>query len=1192
MASTEQPLKKRKLYEASPPPPPPPSQPPPPPPPPPPPQEGAPPPPQTPPQLSHDEILRRRRTLDELRNVYDNFKTIKRCISSGGDPRHMPELEQAYLSLISASRGCASVKRVLSEFIPRYGPYCPTALEAAGQVVINMHNWSVPVISRGEDVDGVCFETAKNCINGLVDICCVASVEAPSSSVIQGICSAVFLNVVTFFAASVDGKDIFQIIEKECLRMQASEELFLHFKHRILKEDASPLLKLLKFRALCLLRIFFLCPKDLLSACFELFSTHAADGFCRAGRYFLTQLCCALNTDGDPYLSSVNEECGDPDAGRDCKGSDTLEKNDNRKRPEFVSDHLHGNKKGLSKSCLLGLVLQSDPSFKRWILSRYQKLQKSASSEAVSQVTIAFQGIFESFNEQTLEVVEDSDEEGSDASKYASKNYMVHGISNQHRVLCEASGKDSLQLHDKSFKDELANKTSGPYLRQHSSMVSVESDHHSNTSSNHDSGGSKCMEFGSKEQGDISHGWFSMAKDPLVDQLLSPMSGKPSQIKMDSYEQRGRAAQLDKNQAFNVNALRFSSGLAVNAVFGSNTAVTYPSAPNQIVWFSDGDPQAMDVFSASRQIWLGSFSSDTSEAAVRFELEKFGPIDMFSFFPVKRFALVEYRSLIDAIKAREFMRRYTPWGYPVRVKFIDIGLGTRGAVNGVAVGSSCHVYVGNLLNQWVKDDILRETVKVIGRGPRLVTELTSEAALLLEFETPEEAANAMACIRQFRRGGNTFTAAGAGIDMSRSCPSFWNAGPAPVSSGFGMCNALLGSPHGQTAGSPSNRMHNATLPFTMKPEGIPPEFPSPKTSLEKQVLTVRSGQVSQSNMAASGCVEWGSGSSKAYVPGMSGQMWLYRKPEPELQTAGGTVTFTPIATQGPTNAPPQPIQTPPYMQPVYPPPSNTWDAHSLSYHASHNTFHSNAIPTNVHSSSIPPPFVQASVTPLSQVSGSGIQPFSQMVPPPIVPPLLPSMPPPQPNVLPPLPPPPMVPPPPCSPPPPPPPPTMDPPPPTIEPSNMINALGSMQIQWQGTLLKSGVHYCNIYAHRVDSDLCKYSCSVSEPSGWPAKLDMTKRTDFRHVKATFTNTSSSRREVCLLEPSSAADHKGFQDFISYLKQRECAGVIKIPATKSLWARLLFILPWSPEACSMLSIKRNTSDCLITVVLPKEANLECA
>uniref|UniRef100_A0A7C9DD92 Uncharacterized protein n=1 Tax=Opuntia streptacantha TaxID=393608 RepID=A0A7C9DD92_OPUST len=102
MASAEQPLKKRKLYDPLPPPqallqpplPPPNAN-----------DQPPPRPPETPPPLSHEEILRRRRNREEIRSIYESYKTIKCCISSGKDARHMPELEQAYLSLISASRG-------------------------------------------------------------------------------------------------------------------------------------------------------------------------------------------------------------------------------------------------------------------------------------------------------------------------------------------------------------------------------------------------------------------------------------------------------------------------------------------------------------------------------------------------------------------------------------------------------------------------------------------------------------------------------------------------------------------------------------------------------------------------------------------------------------------------------------------------------------------------------------------------------------------------------------------------------------------------------------------------------------------------------------------------------------------------------------------------------------------------------
>lgn len=413
-------------------------------------------------------------------------------------------------------------------------------------------------------------------------------------------------------------------------------------------------------------------------------------------------------------------------------------------------------------------ALGKNPSLRSWMFSRYKKLLNLSSSNALPELTSALKRIFESFPEVAkVEGSEiDSDEDDSDPSKYANQQYLVSRFANQHETSRELSGNESnSRVNEESCDDSFADKFSGQYPRPHGSVGPPETDFHSNAGSSHDSGCTRSMEYDTGDPGDFSCGRSSVPRDLPNPQMLSPAARTPLDFRSNSFEGRNHFPG------------RSSSGGASNALLSPNhhLPVSYASTTSQIVWYFDEDPSAMDIFSASKHLWLGSFGTEASEAHIRFQLDRFGPLEHFFFFPIKGFALVEYINIIDAIRAREYIRSHFPW----HVKFMDVGLGTRGVINGVAVGSCFHVYVGNIPNQWVKDEILHESYKVVYKGPYMVTDLSCESALLMEFRTPEEAATAMAHLRQHRKNRSNFFPSNTGpanaamsqIDGARSVPA-------------------------------------------------------------------------------------------------------------------------------------------------------------------------------------------------------------------------------------------------------------------------------------------------------------------------------------------------------------------------------------------------------------------------------------
>ncbi|KAI4339820.1 hypothetical protein MLD38_024720 [Melastoma candidum] len=686
-ASEQQPLKKRRLYEpSSPPPSPPPGWPN---------RPDGPAPPATPSppeEMSQEEVISKRRNRGEIRSVYECYKRVRSFVATE-EGRRSPEFELAFLSLISASKGCLSVQRIVADLIPRYASHCPSALKAAVKGMFDIHDSNVERISKGQDDDGIAFLTVKACILGLVDICCAAaSSESPNCP--SAICGAVFQNVLSFFVSSLGGRSLVEILDHENFAVPDSEATFSDMKMKLLDHEDCPLIRLDKLRRLCILRILFARPKNILEACFNILSTPTAEG----SQFFLRQVLSKL--DDDEMASSMDNTSDQPmlSTGSVGTSNDGIEF-----RKLSLSDGNHNGCRGPPRECLLGLVIVRNPTVGNWVLRKYKKLKKMAASKVVSEILSALQQCLDTLPETVkLDCPQATSDEESSSPASTCLPSMRHGLSNQY------AGADREFLSGSATFSGDSRDTSQQHQRFHGSAVVNESDPNYNMKAHN----GMCLTSRSGLENTNHCNLPGVSSRPLNGLEQKPPNGTVtnySASRRDNYPRR-------------------------------NTAC-------QVPWYIDGDSASMDIFSASKQLWLGYMGPNVFEAHVRYEVERFGPVESYFFHPRKGFALVEYRSIIDTVKARDNMRRHLPW----RVRFMDSGMGTKGIINGVAVGYSPFVYVGNIVNQGARDEIIHETKKVIPKGPYMATDLFYEGAVLLEFEIPEDAAAVIAHLRQHRR---------------------------------------------------------------------------------------------------------------------------------------------------------------------------------------------------------------------------------------------------------------------------------------------------------------------------------------------------------------------------------------------------------------------------------------------------------
>lgn len=325
-------------------------------------------------------------------------------------------------------------------------------------------------------------------------------------------------------------------------------------------------------------------------------------------------------------------------------------------------------------------------------------------------------------------------------------------------------------------------------------------------------GESKSIDFHYGDSGDASNARSRTPREIFNQKSFSPGAKTQWDSRTNSFNSRNQPSQVEKSPRGNfelpIPALSSSSGIVNSPLESPKQNITPPhSSTNYALWCFDGDPAAMDIFPASKQLWLGSLGPDASEMLIKCQLEKFGPVDQLRYFPVKGFATIEFRNIMDALKAREAMRGHSPWGASVQIKFLDTELGTRGTINGTAIGSSCHVYIGNVSSMWAKDEIMHEVKKVLHKSSYKVIELSNEGALLLEFDSPEEATISIAHLRRRRKENSKFFPPPFNIGQDNVVMHPEGTGPATVSVYANPRNnfpahGMSGSPHGKPVEKP------------------------------------------------------------------------------------------------------------------------------------------------------------------------------------------------------------------------------------------------------------------------------------------------------------------------------------------------------------------------------------------------------
>ena len=201
------------------------------------------------------------------------------------------------------------MRRIAAELVPRYAIFCPSVLEAAARMTLQLSDWSCNILQKGgKEGEGLAGETAEACFDGLVNIVNAALNSAYELSSLSAMCSEVCRNIYLYLLRQLDGRDLLNV------HIHSTKDEGNSDKQRENPnvEDVDAIVnsvnpeKLGELIISSIIQIFTCDPQGVLAVCLELIRGTDADHR-KAGQHFLAQIVKSRNGSKSSNVSPVEK---------------------------------------------------------------------------------------------------------------------------------------------------------------------------------------------------------------------------------------------------------------------------------------------------------------------------------------------------------------------------------------------------------------------------------------------------------------------------------------------------------------------------------------------------------------------------------------------------------------------------------------------------------------------------------------------------------------------------------------------------------------------------------------------------------------------------------------------------------------------------------------------------------------------